>query len=114
MSTTNSKPIIYQYDKSATLYAVIIRLNDMAFFDAADGKFRVSPATGYMTGTEITGMEGNYKFSSSAQQWAPGDYVISFYLQAGGSPATISDQVIETIGFAILEDKIYGGPIADR
>jgi hypothetical protein len=114
MSTINTKNIVYQGTTGTTIYAVVLRLNDLSFFDNVDGKFRTSPSQGYLTSTEIVGMEGNFRFHTNSMQWDVGDYAIAFYTQAGGSPATSTDSLIETQGFTVIEDRMFGGPVAGR
>ncbi|MCK5603135.1 hypothetical protein KAR91_14725 [Candidatus Pacearchaeota archaeon] len=87
-----------------TVYCIVRREADNYRLNDADGDFAAAPADPYNELTEDTVIKGRYELDESRVAWDDGQYTVSVYNQAGGSPAPASDTIIATGEIIIKSD----------
>lgn len=89
-----TKKLICPGETGLTVYCIARRESDGYRLNDADGAFASNPADPYLSLTEDTVIKGLYEVSEARTVWTDGRYTFTFYSQAGGSPAPVSDTVI--------------------
>jgi len=90
-----------------TAYVIIRYLwYDEVYIDDSDGTLQTSPADPFVSLTEHSVVKGLYELYESRALWYPGRYVAYFYVQAGGSPSPVADELVESKEFFMAGDEI--------
>lgn len=99
-----TKKIICPGETGLTVYCIARRESDGYRLNDADGAFASNPADPYLSLTEDTVIKGLYEVSEARTVWDDERYTFTFYSQAGGSPAPVSDAVIGSGEMYVKDD----------
>lgn len=105
----NAKQILLPYSETGkTVYAVIERQADSYFLNDATGAFAAAPTDKYLSMPENSITLGLYMVTESRTAWDDGNYTVTVYKQAGGSPNLSVDTLLGSGVMVLLGDTEVG------
>lgn len=102
----NSKRFSLGFEAGLTVYLTALRKADAYLLDDADGIFRASPVSDFAIAMAANADQpALYEKTEARTSWQDGVYLISFYLQIGGSPAPTTDPMVASAEITMEDDE---------